>query len=109
MKSQNSDFNTYIYIFSSNQQWAIRRPSVWSIDKYGRRQPFSESLDSESRGPELNLKTLPKNVCDKSQELRPGPVAWSDAHPPGIQTVAGSILRSGKTSFAEIGPYRWFK
>ena len=29
------------------------------------------------------------------------PVPWSDAHPPGIQTVAGSILRSGKTFFCE--------
>ena len=28
--------------------------------------------------------------------LAPGPVARSDARPPGIQTVAGSILGSGK-------------
>ena len=28
-----------------------------------------------------------------------GPVARLDAHPPGIQTVAGLILESGKTFF----------
>ena len=26
---------------------------------------------------------------------QPGPVAWSDARPPGMQMVAGSILGSG--------------
>ena len=29
----------------------------------------------------------------------PGAVAWSDARPPGMRTVAGSILTSGKTFF----------
>ena len=35
--------------------------------------------------------------------IMPGQVAWSNAHPPGIQTVPGSILQYGKTLFLEIG------
>ena len=31
--------------------------------------------------------------------LRPGPLGRSDAPPPGVQTIAGSILRSGETFF----------
>ena len=50
---------------------------------------------------------------------RLGAVARSDTRPPGVRTVAGSILTSGKNSFVEIwswkkllrpfSPYRWFK
>ena len=48
-----------------------------------------------------------------------GLVAWSDAHPPGMWMVAGSILTSGKTFFSwdlvmkmflrPFSPFRWFK
>ena len=33
------------------------------------------------------------------QKIGPSAVAWSDARPPGMQTVAGSILTSSKTFF----------
>ena len=37
-------------------------------------------------------------------QIRPGPVARSDAHPPGMRPVASSILGSGNIlHFVEIG------
>ena len=37
-----------------------------------------------------------------------GMVAWSDARPPGMRMVSGSILASGKHSFMEIWSWKHF-
>ena len=55
----------------------------------------------------------------KTAKLKPGAVARLDARPPGMRTVAGSILTSDKTYFRwdlvmkkilrPFSPFRWFK
>ena len=44
------------------------------------------------------LETVMERLLSRFMK-KSGPVARSDEHPPGIQMVAGSILRSGKTFF----------
>ena len=84
---------------------------VWFLDG-----PSSTSIlcaNSEGSGETAWMRRLTwaftDRLCDKyhnlmsqliwSFELLSGPVAQSDAHLPGIQTVAGSIVKSGKTFF----------
>ena len=61
---------------------------------------------------ELNLQS---RVCRMKSE---GPVTWSDAHPPGMRTVAGSIIGCGnillwrlimKSFLRPFSPYHRFK
>ena len=42
-----------------------------------------------------------QTLADKEQ---PGPLAWSNAHPPGVQMAMGSILRSGDHSLPTTDP-----
>ena len=47
-------------------------------------------------------KIFSERSCGKGngqEPIQPGTVARSDARPPGMRTVAGSILTSGKTLF----------
>ena len=87
-------FSTYIWEQSFAQPRARRREGyrIWScISKLSlfRLLLFTRSLTTEAAQIQSSL----------------GPVARSDARPPGIQNVAGSILRSGKTFFR--GDWSW--